>query len=591
MKVYILIIKTILLLMLFNNNAHSQEAVIQVKSGEPATITAALATPGSITAPVVYRWYREPTGGTSFQTGTTLTTTPLTSDTAFYVSVSGGNYCESPRLTVAVMIERSTTVTICTGESATLRASLAVAGLITNPVYKWYATPTSTTVLGTGPTYITPPLTSDAVYYVTVEGSNYCTSLRLAVNVKVNACLADVLVCFGEKVTLTAGLETPGSITSPVYRWYREPTGGTPLHTGPTFTSGAITTDTAFYVSVSGSGLCESSRKIVIVEVESCVEPSADKIATLNAITAIGTYPNPVSILGNEVVTYEISTVNPTLTNVEIVIVDTLPAYLEHVGTATAVPVATSITPSSTSAPPNPSRRIITWKFSNVAPKGEVKASFNARAQAGAVASQPLFINHAMVSIVRSPGDSIHIRSNGTFHQGAGISIITFSASYGGSIYNATEQALDYMSTPSSGVIIAPEEGYTFAGWSHDGYTSLRGVAIEAQEGIMHYDTLTVYGNIELHANFVPVEASLDEEQKEDVTVKSLEAEDKVWAAKSELYMQVSKVGSVVKIHMLDGTLFDIRTIVSPGISKMKLPRGVYVVTINNRVGKKVRIE
>ena len=264
MKVYIyLIIKTILLLMLFNNNAHSQGAAIQVKSGEPATITASLATSGSISAPVVYRWYREPTGGTSFQTGTTLTTTPLTADTAFYVSVSGSNYCESPRLMVSVMMERSTTITVCTGEAATLTASLAAAGMITNPEYKWYATPTSTTVLGTGETFTTSTaLMSDTVFYVSVEGDNYCTSARLEVNVKVDACAADVIICIGEKATLTVGLETPGSITNPVYRWYATPTSTQVLHTGPTFTSATgIMTDTAFYVSVSGTGLCESARR------------------------------------------------------------------------------------------------------------------------------------------------------------------------------------------------------------------------------------------------------------------------------------------------------------------------------------------
>ena len=593
MKVYIiLIIKTILLLTLFNNNAHSQGAVIQVKSGDPATITASLATSGSITAPVVYRWYREPTGGTSFQTGTTLTTTPLTSDTAFYVSVSGGNYCESPRLMVSVMMERAVTVTVCTGEAATLTASLAVAGMINNPQYKWYATPTSTTVLGTSPTFTTSTaLTSDTVFYVSVEGSDYCQSLRLAVNVKVDACTADVIVCIGEKATMTASLETPGSIANPVYKWYAAPTGGSSLHTGPEFTTATgITTDTAFYVSVSGNGLCESPRKRVIVEVESCTELFADKNATLNTIAQNGEYANPVSILGNEVVSYEISTVNPTLANVEIVIVDTLPAYLEHVGTATAVPAATSITPSNTSAPPYPARRILTWKFQNVAPDAEVKVSFDARPLSGSVASQPLFINRAMVSIVKSPSDSIHLQSNGTFHQGAGISITTFSASFGGEIFNAAEQALDYMSTPSSGVIIVPDEGYAFAGWSHGDYSSLRGATVAAQDGIMHYDTLTVYGNVELHANFVPVEASLYDEQ-EDVELKVSEVEDKVWAVKDELYMQISKAGSVVKIHTLDGTLFNIHTIVSPGLSKIKMPRGIYIIAISNKIGQKVRIE
>jgi len=64
-------------------------------------------------------------------------------------------------------------------------------------------------------------------------------------------------------------------------------------------------------------------------------------------------------------------------------------------------------------------------------------------------------------------------------------------------------------SSPAGGVVIVPDEGYRFAGWSHGDYTSLSGAAIKAQEGIMHYDTLIVYGDVELRAHFVPIEASI----------------------------------------------------------------------------------
>ena len=487
---------------------------------------------------------------------------------------------------------QSATFNACIGKEAIITASLETSGSITNPVYRWYSAPTGGTPIYTGSTFITSTvITSDTVFYVSVGGDNYCEGSRLTVNVIVGICVGDITVCIGEKATITASLETAGSITSPVYRWYASPTGGTPLQTGPTFTTATgLTVDTAFYVSVEGTNYCEGPRRRVSVTVEACADYEANKSATLlpNTFAENGAYSNPVSILGNEVIKYTLTAKNTRpYKSVTIVITDTLPAYLEYDGSA----LPTSVAESSTTAPPHPSRKVLRWVFDNVAPNASVTASFNATPQSGSVASQPLFINRATASFVRSPGDSIHIQTNGTFHQGAGISIMTFSAGLGGDIFNATEQALDYMSTPSSGVIIVPDEGYAFAGWSHDGYTSLRGKVIKAEAGIMHYDTLTVYGNVELHANFVPLEASLNDEQEEDVTVKSLETEDKVWAVKDELYMQVSKEGSVVKIHTLDGILFNIHTIVSPGISKMKLPRGVYVVTINNEMGKKVRIE
>jgi uncharacterized repeat protein (TIGR02543 family) len=120
--------------------------------------------------------------------------------------------------------------------------------------------------------------------------------------------------------------------------------------------------------------------------------------------------------------------------------------------------------------------------------------------QAGSSASQPLFINRAWVTV----SDTITVPTNSTYHQGAGVSLATFSAGYGGTIYNAETQALDYRTSPRAGILIVPDAGYRFAGWQHDAYRSLRGETIPAQSGILRYDTLTVYGNIELKAGFEP---------------------------------------------------------------------------------------
>ena len=309
--------------------------------------------------------------------------------------------------------------------------------------------------------------------------------------------------CIGDQISITVAMTTPGSIANPVFKWYDNASGGTLLYEGPTFTPAtALLTppDVTFYVSVEGDGYCASrERRKVAIFLNNCDE-MAKKSATLlpNTFVDNGSYPNPISILGNEVVRYKISATNPTNGPAKILITDTLPAYFQFVSGTDS----TAATLTNTTAPPNPVRQVLKWEFPSVPVNGSRTVAFNATPQSGAVASQPLFINRAMVSFVRSPGDTVHIQTNGTFHQGAGISITTFSAGYGGNIYNAGEQALDYMTTPKSGIVIAPDEGYRFAGWSHDDYASLRGVTVAAQEGIMLYDTLTVYGNVELHANF-----------------------------------------------------------------------------------------
>ena len=105
----------------------------------------------------------------------------------------------------------------------------------------------------------------------------------------------------------------------------------------------------------------------------------------------------------------------------------------------------------------------------------------------------------------------------------------------------------------------------------------------------MQYDTLTVFGNVELHAEFVPVEASLYEEQNDTETETS--EKDKVWAVEDELFIATASDGSIVRIYTLEGVLREQHTIVSAGTTSRKLSRGIYIVTINNDIGNKVRIE
>ena len=362
-----------------------------------------------------------------------------------------------------------------------------------------------------------------------------------------------------------------------------------------------------------------------------------------------GTYPNPVSILGNEVIRYTITATNPLASAVNITITDTIPAYLQYNGTSNPV-----ITPTSTTTPPFPARQVMTWVFPGVVSNATVTSTFDATPQSGAVASQPLFINSAWVEFGSQP----QIPTNNTYHQGAGIGIMTFSAGFGGNIYNAGEQALDYMTTPRSGIIIVPDEGYRFAGWSHGDYVSLRGATIKAQEGIMLYDTLTVYGNVMLHASFVPEEYAiayylngganaainpekytiksgaieLEDPQKEgdtftgwtgsngetpqqtvviangatgeltfyanylrsgreDLKPDISEGKDKAWSVNDNLYVRTNKSNSIIRIFSLEGILRQQYTIVVPGITTKKLPRGIYIVTINNGIGEKIFIE
>ena len=315
------------------------------------------------------------------------------------------------------------------------------------------------------------------------------------------------------------------------------------------------------------------------------LNPSIDmkKNATLLGVPHRGTYANPVSILHGEEIEYSITATNININSGGVMIItDTLPAYLNHVPHASDASGADDFDTDTDGG--TPSRDILKWTFTTgLTPMATKTVTFKATPRPGVSASQPLFINHAWVTV----SDTLELQTNGTFHQGAGISIMTFSAGLGGDIFNANEQALDYMSKPQSGVLIVPDEDYRFVGWSHGGYTSLRGVAIEAQEGIMLYDTLTVYGNVELFAVFKPIEDGV----KEDVEPHAVETGNRVWAVENELFITTTKPGSILRIYTPDGVLREQHTIVASGTTSRIFPRGIYIVTINNDLGSKVRIE
>ena len=467
----------------------------------------------------------------------------------------------------------------------------------------------------------------------------------------------EIITCIDETLTLFAALVSSGSITNPIYKWYDEAIDGTMINEGPTFTTSALTADTIFYVTVEGEDYCEGSRLPIYIKVETCTAPVIiQKDATLLITPDLkhnGSYPNPISVLYNERIKYEISATNTGTSSRTITVTDTIPVYLEYVsGSATGNPTSNMSIDDSRLIADNS----LKWTFTNVLPSEKRTAVFETTPVSGAVASQPLFINSAWVEM---SGYAKKMLTNSTYHQGGGISITTFSAGYGGNIYNAGDQALDYMTTPRSGIIITPDYGYKFAGWSHNDYTTLRGKTIKAQRDIAHYDTLTIYGDVELRANFsaeeypihyrlnggrnAPDNPSVYTIESRAITLESPEKEgdvfvgwtgsngddpqsvvkipagstgelefyanfmysnredgkehddaikeDKVWVIKDDLYLQTHKPGSIVRIHTLDGILREQRTIVAPGVSTIKLLPGLYVVNINNGIAQKVRIQ
>ena len=447
---------------------------------------------------------------------------------------------------------------------------------------------------------------------------------------------------FGDSVSIKVGLINRGdaAIGSPVYvSLYRETT-SPQTFISPFFTDSAhlviMPGDTGFvFVRLPDVTLFQPLGNIVIrLNDDGTSFPYQAECDTLNNMLTIvnpayhqlvkksatlfllpstdffphnGAYSNPVATLFGEEIEYRLSAVNAFTTAQTITIRDTLPAYLEYVPGSSGEPLATDPPPT----PGTPPREALHWLVANVSPADSAVITFRARPQAGVSASQPMFINQAWVEV-----NGVNVSTNSTYHQGAGVSLVTFSAGFGGRIYNAAGQALDYGASPRSGVVVVPEEGYRFAGWRHPAYRSLRGETIEAQSGLMQYETLTVYGDVTLFADFepqtTPVVYQIDgmDNTGHHPSVDET-ATDRIWAAAGELYVRTSKPGSIVRIYSVEGILLKQQIILqahrnddNPGVIEssrrssagegnetiIKLPQGLYIVTLNNSFGTKIII-
>jgi hypothetical protein len=306
----------------------------------------------------------------------------------------------------------------------------------------------------------------------------------------------------------------------------------------------------------------------------------ATKMATLNGVQHNGRYSNPVSVLGNELITYTLRAANPASShNQSVIIRDVLPAYMK------ADP-ASVVAPDHIDSTTIPNRHILLFERQNVFSHSITTVSFRATPAPGVSASQPLFPNQAWVTTSEFDVPNPQTPTNYTYHHGAGIAMVYFSASPGGSIFGDSGQAVDYRSTALPGVIVAPDSGYYFVGWQHEAYISLRGDSIPAASGIERYEDIEIHGDVELHAVFAPElpKEFINPEDKKPLV-------DKIWSFQNTLYIQTENSGSIARIYTPSGILYNQRTILPSGIISIKLPAGIYIVTLNNGTGWKVAIE
>lgn len=243
--------------------SYSNPTMVNVCNGSSATLT--VVSPQNATI----KWYTSASGGTAVFTGNSYTTPPVTTTTTYYIEASRYGCVNPARAVVNVVpnaipaapTPNATNVTICKGDSTKLYAT-APSGV----VFKWYTASTGGQAIYTGDTLIVKPDVT-TTYYIESNNNTCASQSRTAVIVNVNAPAANVAVNptsatigVGQTASFTASSTTTGA----VFNWYTTATGGTPVFTGPTFTTPALTASTNYYLEAVTAANCAVATRIVV---------------------------------------------------------------------------------------------------------------------------------------------------------------------------------------------------------------------------------------------------------------------------------------------------------------------------------------
>jgi gliding motility-associated-like protein len=266
--------------------------VVTVCSGSPATFAA---TP---VAGVTYNWYTSANSTTPIFTGNTFTTGNLNGTTSYFVEAAAGQCASSARTQVTANVTTTplvptvsqTPVETCSGSSAVLSATSTQPGV----TFRWYTAATGGSPVFTGAQFTTPNLTADRSYYVEAVAGTCVSATRAKADVNVNPTPANPVVTVnptGGQITSgqTATLNATSSTAGASFRWYNTPAGGTPIHTGASFTTPQLTSTTTYYVEarIATSGCISVQRTAVTVTVNPIFSTDCD-FASNQISTVVG---------------------------------------------------------------------------------------------------------------------------------------------------------------------------------------------------------------------------------------------------------------------------------------------------------------
>lgn len=180
---------------------------------------------------------------------------------------AGGGYFQAFKYCTSVPTITLAPITICGPDVAIITATPSP----TNVVVNWYASATSTAVLGSGASFTTPSISANTTYYAEADNKG-CASTRGSsfVTVKttpvISAASATPICGTSGTSTLTATATTGSTIT-----WYPIANAGLASGTGSPFTTPVLTSNRNYYAEATLNGCKSTPRTLVVAALQTTV--------------------------------------------------------------------------------------------------------------------------------------------------------------------------------------------------------------------------------------------------------------------------------------------------------------------------------
>ena len=215
-------------------------------------------------------WYQDNFNHTqSFHKGLTYHTTPLNSDTVFWIaSVLQGCTSKSRSSFLVDVINPpnppvfASILPICAGEKFTLHPLLDT---LWDGTYHWYRDSLKEYPFYVGHEYRTSPLNSDTTIYVSTLHRG-CLSPKVPITIRVNktplspSVTKPDTICGMDRVELIASSSSPNAD----FVWFRDSLGMFPFHNGNTYKTSPLQGDSIIWVSTV-VGSCSSITKTKVI--------------------------------------------------------------------------------------------------------------------------------------------------------------------------------------------------------------------------------------------------------------------------------------------------------------------------------------